>query len=44
MTRWVVSHNDYYEVPSLDYGIWVSVAAQGVVLVIAAALLRFREP
>lgn len=44
MTRWVVHHNDYYEDPYLDYGIWVSVAAQAVVLVVAAASLRFREP
>jgi hypothetical protein len=40
MTRWVVNHNEYYEDPVLDYGIYVSAAAQ-LALILVAVLLLF---
>jgi len=38
MTRWVVSHDDYYEVPVLDYDIYVSAAVQLALTLIAVLL------
>jgi hypothetical protein len=37
-TLWVRTHNDYYEVPELGYGYFVSLAAQAAFLLGATAL------
>jgi large-conductance mechanosensitive channel len=39
MTRWVVNHNEYYEVPVLDYGIYVSAAVQLALILVAVLLV-----